>query len=183
MAQFFTRKGDDGFSGLLGEGRVLKSDPRLEALGAVEEATAALGMARAQSQTPEIAQAILSVQRHLYQLMAELAATRENAIVFRSIGSEQVEWLEKQTEGIVTHTPLPGGFIIPGDNLSGAALDLARTVVRRAERRVVALIERDELENMELVRYLNRLSSLIFVMELHEIHSAGKDAPTLAKSS
>ncbi len=183
MASFFTRGGDDGFSGLLGEGRVLKSDARLEALGAVDEATAALGLARAQCRAPEIAEIILHVQRDLYKLMAEVAATPKAAKAFRVIGVDHVAWLEAQTEFTARSAQYPSDFIIPGDSQAAAALDLARTIVRRAERRVVALVEHGELENMDLIRYLNRLSSLVFVLELREIQSAGLEKPTLAKAT
>jgi len=181
MASFFTRGGDDGFSGLLGEGRVLKSDARLEALGAVDEATAALGLARAQCRTPEIAEIILHVQRDLYKLMAEVAATPEAAKAFRVIGVDHVAWLEAQTESTARSAQYPSDFIIPGDSQAAAALDLARTIVRRAERRMAQLLHASLVENIELLRYLNRLSSLCFVLELLENQAAGQNAPTLMK--
>jgi cob(I)alamin adenosyltransferase len=77
---------------------------------------------------------------------------------------------------------VPRQFIVPGDTPQGAMLDLARTVVRRAERRMVDLIHHGGVDNLELLRYLNRLSSLLFVLELHEIQVAGKPRPTLAKT-
>lgn len=181
MAPLFTRKGDEGLTGLPGEANVSKSDPRLEALGAVDESTAALGLARVQCMVPETAEIVLHVQRDLYSLMAEIAASGKPSAQ-PLIGNELVAWLETQSERMVKVTSMPGGFIIPGDNLAGAALDLARTVVRRAERCVVRLVEQELLNNMNLVRYLNRLSSLIFILELVEINAAGKEKPTLAKS-
>jgi cob(I)alamin adenosyltransferase len=87
---FYTRGGDDGYTGLLGEGRVSKDDLRMEALGAVDEANAALGIARSMARSPEGAGILLEIQRDLYGLMAELAATAETAARFRTIDSQRV---------------------------------------------------------------------------------------------
>ena len=181
MTKFYTQTGDDGYTGLLGEGRLAKHAPRIEAIGALDEATAALGMARAACQLPQTAELILTVQRDLYQLMAEVAATPENAARFRQISAERVAWLEEQTDAISARVPLPREFILPGDSLPGASLALARTIVRRAERRVAGLIHTGELENRQLLRYLNRLSSLCFILELQENQAAGNPSPTLAR--
>jgi cob(I)alamin adenosyltransferase len=181
MTKFYTQTGDDGYTGLLGEGRLAKHAPRIEAIGALDEATAALGMARAGCQLPQTAEIILTVQRDLYQLMAEVAATPENAARFRHISTERVAWLEEQTDAISARVPLPREFILPGDCLPGASLALARTIVRRAERRVAGLIHAGELENLQLLRYLNRLSSLCFILELQENQAAGNPSPTLAR--
>jgi cob(I)alamin adenosyltransferase len=177
---FFTRKGDDGYTGLLGEGRVPKDHPRPEAVGAVDEASSALGLARAACSAPEIAPLVLEVQRHLYLLMAELAATPEEAGKFRAIDAGKVDWLERQIDLVSKQVEVPSEFILPGDSAGGAALDLARTVVRRAERRVAALYHAQEISNPELLNYLNRLSSLCFVLELLENQASGR-ATLLAK--
>ena len=119
-------------------------------------------------------------QRDLYKLMAEVAATPENAEKFQGIDAARVDWLEAQTDEFSQSVGMPKAFILPGDTPSGAALSLARAVVRRAERRVAALFVLKELSNEELLRYLNRLSSLCFVLELVENHTAGRDT-SLAK--
>ncbi len=181
MTSFYTRTGDEGYTGLLGEGRVPKHHARIEALGAIDEATAAFGLARATCQSPQIAPILLTAQRDLYGLMAEVAATPENAETFRSIDSARVEWLEAQTDALSGQVTLPREFIIPGDTPGGAALALARTVVRRAERRVAELLLEKTIENGALLRYLNRLSSLAFVLELFENQHAGRNT-TLAKA-
>ena len=181
MSDFYTRTGDDGYTGLLGEGRVPKYDPRPEAIGSVDEASAALGMARALCQHSHTAELVLIAQRDLYLLMAELSATPENAAKFRAISGERVTWLEVETDQIGNLVGMPREFIVPGDSQAGAALALARTIVRRAERRVAQMIHAGDLENIELLRYLNRLSSLCFVLELLENQTAGKDLPTLAR--
>jgi cob(I)alamin adenosyltransferase len=180
MSPFYTRTGDEGTTGLLGEGRVSKFDARIEALGAVDEATAALGLARASVQLPQTATLLLEVQRDLYKLMAEVSATPENATRFRAIDESRVNWLEAQTDALEVTLEMPREFIVPGDRPSSAALALARTIVRRAERRVVALFEAGQLENLQLLAYLNRLSSLVFMLELAENAQAGQKS-NLAK--
>jgi len=172
--------GDDGTTGLLGEGRLPKYHPRLEALGALDEASAALGLARAFSLAAQTGPVLAQAQRDLYALMAEVAATPENVEKFRSLGAGHLEWLESQARAISALVDLPGEFILPGDTQSGAALDLARTVVRRAERRVAELLDKGELTNRLLLQYLNRLSTLCFSLELLENQQAGKST-TLAK--
>jgi len=177
---FYTRKGDDGTTGLLGKDRVFKHHPRIEALGALDEASAALGLARSSSLSPQTPPLLRLVQKDLYRLMAEVAATPENSEMFRGIDAGRVEWLESQTDTLSQVAPMPKEFILPGDTPSGAALSLARAIVRRAERRVSELFDLNELSNPELLRYLNRLSSLCFVLEIIENQTAGQST-SLAK--
>jgi cob(I)alamin adenosyltransferase len=172
---------DESYTGLLGRERVPKTDRRIEALGAVDESNAALGLARAQVRSHEAAETILQIQRDLYALMTEIAASPEKAADYRAIDAEKVKWLEKTIQEFDLRVNMPFEFIVPGDSLPGAALDLARTVIRRAERRVVELTHAGDIQNIELVRYLNRASSLCYVMELFEYILAGQDRPTLAK--
>jgi len=182
MASFFTREGDEGFSGLLGKGRVPKFDLRMEALGALDEANSALGLSRAICASPETKELILQIQRDLYHLMAETAAAPENAEKFHGIDGKRVEFLEEKTDSLGKTVVLPKEFIVPGDSLANSAVDLARTNVRRAERRVAELLLNELIVNADLLRYLNRLSSLLFVLELIENQEAGKNNPTLAKT-
>jgi len=177
---FYTTKGDDGTTNLLGEGRVTKYHARIEAVGTLDESTAALGLARAQCRDLHTAPILLEAQRDLYKLMAEVAATPENAESFHFIDVARVAWLEGQTDACSALVDMPKEFILPGDSLAGAALSLARTIVRRAERRVVELFDAGEVRNPNLQRYLNRLSSLCFVLELLENKAAGNPT-TLAK--
>jgi cob(I)alamin adenosyltransferase len=183
MTPFYTRTGDDGFTGLLGEGRVPKYHPRTEAVGTLDEATAALGMARASCQAEGTGTLLVSIQRDLYKVMAEVSATPETAEQFRSIGQEQVDWLETNTDAISQMVEMPQEFILPGDSPAGATISLARTIVRRAERQMAQLLHSGEIENQYLLRYLNRLSSLCFVLELEENKAFGQAHPTLAKGS
>jgi cob(I)alamin adenosyltransferase len=176
---FYTRKGDDGTTGLLGEGRVPKYHARIETLGALDEASAALGLARRAVPEARTAALLLEAQRDLYHLMAEVAATPEAAPQFH-FEAERVKSIEVQTDALSRTVPLPKEFIIPGDSDAGAALSLARAVVRRAERRVAELFDGGAISNPALQQYLNRLSSLLFVLELIENQAAGK-ATTQAK--
>jgi len=178
---FYTSKGDDGTTSLLGEGRVAKYHVRIEAMGTLDESSAALGLARAQCRDPRSGGVLLEVQRDLYKLMAEVAATPENAEKFRFIDAARVTWLEERTDELSKFVEMPREFIVPGDSVAGAALSLARAIVRRAERRIVELADTEEIKNSELQRYLNRLSSLCFVLELLENKAAGQKT-TLAKS-
>ncbi len=179
-ASFYTKTGDDGYTGLLGAGRVPKYHPRPTACGTLDEATAALGVARAFARAPRTAEIVTRVQRDLYGLMAEVAATPDNAERFRSIGPSRVAWLEEQTDALAAAVPMPTEFILPGDSQAGAFFSLARAIVRRAEREVARLLHHGDLENTALLHYLNRLSSLCFALELLENRAAGQDT-TLAK--
>ena len=174
MSKFYTRKGDDGTTGTLGKTRLPKYHPRIETIGTLDEATAALGLARALVESPKVDVVLTKIQRDIYSLMAEVAATPENAAKFRSIKSSHVEWLEKQTDALSEKIEMPTEFILPGETKGGGALSVARTVTRRAERRVAELLDEGELENKELLRYLNRLSSLCFILELVENQFEGK---------
>lgn len=181
--EYYTRTGDDGTTGILGETRVSKDHPRPEAVGSVDEANAALGMARAICQAPQTPEILLAVQRDLYHLMAEAAASPKNAPRFRVINARRVKWLEEKIESVSVLIEPTNEFIVPGDTIAGASLDFARTVVRRAERRLVQLRQDDELENIHLLHYINRLSSLCFVLELLENQMIGGAQSTLAKQT
>jgi cob(I)alamin adenosyltransferase len=181
MTKFYTKKGDDGYTSLLGEGRAPKFDQRIETVGALDEANAAIALARTLSKAPQTSSLLSDVQRDLYHVMAEVSATPENARRFRTINAEKVTWLETQIDTISTLVVIPTEFIIPGDSSAGAAIDFARTIVRRAERHLARLLHDKLLENQELLRYINRLSSLCYVLELLENRVAGVSEPSLAK--
>jgi cob(I)alamin adenosyltransferase len=139
-----------------------------------------LGLARAQCLDKRSGPILLEAQRDLYKLMAEVAATPENAERFHFIDETRVKWLEEQTDALSKVVEMPREFILPGDSLAGAALSLARAIIRRAERRVVELHDEQKVINPDLQRYLNRLSSLCFVLELLENQAAGHQT-SLAK--
>lgn len=181
--KLYTRSGDEGYTGLLGPDRVPKYDPRIAASGDVDEASAALGLARSMAASAEVRAVLLETQRDLYHLMAEVAAAPAAADQFRYIDPNCVARLEARTEAFSATLPPLTEFVVPGDSLAGAALHLARTVVRRAERQVARLLHDGALTNPELLRYLNRLSSLCFVLALVEDRAAGVDRATPAKDA
>ena len=150
---FYSRRGDDGTTGWLGKGRLSKTDPRIEAVGTLDEASASLGAARAAAGDRRTAAVLLEAQRDLYQLMAEAAASPENAEQFH-FGAGRVKWLEQQIRTLGVETATPGEFIVPGDSTAGAALAVAHAVVRRAERRVVELFRKKRIINPALQEYL-----------------------------
>jgi len=181
MSRFYTQTGDDGYTGLLGEGRAPKYSKQIETIGAIDEADAAIGVARSFSLAPQTSLILLTVQRDLYHIMTEIATTPENASQFPRLSSERVNWLETQIDSINNVVSIPTEFIVPGDSKAGAIIDLARTIVRRAERHVTFLVHQKLIENLEILRYMNRLSSLCFALELLENQSAGSTQTTLSK--
>lgn len=181
MAPIYTGKGDDGFTGLLGRGRVPKHDPRVEACGAVDEASAALGLARALAASQATKDVLLQVQHDLYRLMAEIAAAGEEEATGGGLEASRVEWLEQEIGKFSGLVSLPRGFVMAGDSVGEATLDLGRTIVRRAERLAARLSHEGFLGNPQLLRYLNRLSSLCFCLSLWENEQAGVAKASLAK--
>jgi cob(I)alamin adenosyltransferase len=178
----YTGRGDDGTTGLLGPGRVPKYDPRPEAYGAVDEAQAGLGLVRASDCTPRVQEIVLVIQRTLYLMMSELAAAGdEDGPFVGSITAAHLEQLENWIAEFEGHIDIAHEFVVPGDSPAGAALHLARTIVRRAERMAVRLASEGLLANKQVLRYLNRLSSLLFVMALFEDTRTTGKGPTYAK--
>ena len=182
MRKYYSRTGDDGFTARLGQGRLPKYHRIIEAVGTIDEASSTLGMARAVCQAPGCTEILLTIQRDLYHIMAELSASEDTVSHFQVIDDSSVIWLEKQIELLGDSIRMPRDFIVPGDSLAGAMIGLARTTIRRAERRVTQLLHENEVSNSHLVSYLNRLSSLCFVLELLELQFKGLPDPTLAKS-
>ena len=166
--RIYTRKGDDGTTGLLFGGRVAKHSPRIEVNGAVDEAQAALGLARAEAEAgSELDELLVDLERQLYVLMAEVAtepANRPKLVAGESLVTESmVRWLEERVDRLAERFPMPTEFVVPGANRRSAALDVARTVVRRAERAFVAGMGVAEAPSFA-GPYLNRLSDLLWVM-------------------
>jgi cob(I)alamin adenosyltransferase len=175
MAKVTTGTGDDGYTGLLGAERVAKYAPIPELLGAVDEATSALGLGRALTGDAEIKGLLLQVQNDLYLLMAEVATPPEHqAAVGFHTPPEKVAWLEAQEEALKARVAIPNRFVVPGDTPDGAALDVARTVIRRAERLAARLWHEGTLTNPEIVRYLNRCSDFVFILaRVLEVRTGG----------
>ncbi len=166
--RIYTKTGDDGTTGLFYGGRVSKASAAPEAYGAVDEAVAALGLARAFVRVEEIRSLILALQRDLFVVGADLATNPDKRDRLKAgeslVTPDMTERLESEIDQIVEAHPLPEYFIVPGANQGSAALDIARTAVRRAERRCVEMREGGGVVNEDALRYLNRLSDLLFVM-------------------
>ncbi len=179
----FTGAGDDGTTGLLGAERVSKYDLRPEAYGAVDEATSFMGLARAEPDVSERTKnLVLAAQRDLWILMGELA-TASNVELPKRIDADRVAWLETEAEKLGAEFPPLTQFVIPGETRVGALLDVARTVVRRAERGVVKLADESLLNNRQIIRYLNRLSSLLFALARYEEHRHGQHSELTKKKN
>ncbi|MGA2448283.1 MAG: cob(I)yrinic acid a,c-diamide adenosyltransferase [Polyangiaceae bacterium] len=162
--KLYTKTGDDGTTSLFGGVRVSKADPRVEAYGTVDEANAAIGWARA-AHLDALSDAVLArVQEDLFSLGAELACApgRVASIGMARLGTEDIERLESAIDEATERCPPLRQFILPGGSRQAAALHVARTVCRRAERWIVALSE--DPPRREIVVYLNRLSDLLFAL-------------------
>ena len=173
--KIYTRKGDDGTTGLLYGGRVAKDSAAIEATGAVDEAQAALGQARAEADAGSDLEALLvGLERDLYVLMAELAtapANRAKLLPGRSmVSGEMVARLEVAIDEVTGRFPPVTEFVVPGENRVSAALDVARTVVRRAERRCLAVAGAES----QVGPYLNRLSDLLWTMARWQEHGQSR---------
>jgi cob(I)alamin adenosyltransferase len=177
MAKVTTGTGDTGYTGLLGDARVPKYDPRPDTFGTVDEATSALGLARAATHDEKARTVILAMQRELYVLMAELATPPEHLdAVGMRITPDHVARLEAVENELKAEVEIPNKFIIPGDSPDGAALDLARTIIRRAERMTAKLLHDGVIANGETVRYLNRLSDVVFILARYLEAKQGGDS-------
>ncbi|MGI8551296.1 MAG: cob(I)yrinic acid a,c-diamide adenosyltransferase [Dehalococcoidia bacterium] len=176
-AEVTTRTGDDGYTGLLGKERVPKWDARPDTFGTLDEATSALGLARALTEDDRIREIVLGLQKDLYLLMAELATGPDE--YERSplkLTLDHVLALEETAAQLKDEVQIGQQFIIPGETAAGAALDLARTIVRRGERLAVRLLHDGVIANREVLRYLNRLSDLIFILARYEESRAGHES-------
>jgi cob(I)alamin adenosyltransferase len=171
VVKIYTRKGDDGTTSLWYGGRVAKTDPRTEAYGSIDEANSALGVARALCKAEDQAdlhQTILSLQRELFVAGAELATAPRASDRLEDgvsrITAEMVDALEDEIDHYMNQVDLPPHFVIPGGTELSAALDVARSSIRRAERRVVELRDSEGLASEAVLRYLNRASDLAFAL-------------------
>jgi cob(I)alamin adenosyltransferase len=163
--KIYTRAGDDGRTGLLGPGRVPKDDARIEAYGTIDELNAVLGVARAQGLAPEDDALVGQLQDELFAVGAALADPDPSGPFHATITPEHVERLERRIDALEADLPPLTQFILPGGSPAASQIHLARTVCRRAERRVVALGHRPgEHVPGAIVIYLNRLSDLLFVL-------------------
>ena len=163
--KIYTRTGDDGTTGLFGGGRVRKDDLRVEAYGAVDEANAAIGMARGQGLDSDVDKLLAQVQHALFDVGADLATPpeAEARVHLHPVEEADVEALEAAIDRFEAELEPLKQFILPAGHATSAALHVARSVVRRAERATVALASVAPIDT-PVQRYLNRLSDLLFVL-------------------
>jgi cob(I)alamin adenosyltransferase len=165
----FSRKGDGGETSLLGGQRVPKYDARPETYGTLDEASSTLGVARAATKNPNIKEIILSVQKDLLTMGAELSSQPEDIQkIGRRIGAGDVQRLEKIIDELQENITLKNEFIYPGGTIISAQIDVARTIIRRAERKAARLKADGLVNNDEIHKYLNRLADMLFVLARYE---------------
>ncbi len=175
--RIYTKTGDGGETGLLGGRRVRKNAIRVEAYGAVDELNACLGFAAAALADVEPSRLLGDIQRDLFAIGTRLSDLRKTAPAREEkarLSEEQVSRLERAIDGMESDLPPLRAFILPGGCEAGARLHLARTICRRAERRIAALAEREEVPPILLV-YMNRLSDLLFVLARSVNHRTGAE--------
>jgi cob(I)alamin adenosyltransferase len=164
-ARVTTRTGDGGETSLFGKGRVRKTDPRIAALGDLDEAQSVIGVARAMVTKSTLGRQLLELQKGLYVAMSEVATPRADlARLGARIDAQALTALDDALESLKKTTPIEGRFVIPGEDRVSAALDQARTVARRAERSVVACVDAGVVSGDSLLPWLNRVSDLLFVL-------------------
>ena len=167
-----TRTGDSGDTGLLYGGRVRKTDARVEAYGAGDEAVSSLGLARALCKDASVRSRLVAIQRDMFIVNAELATAAESRHLlekhFPTVTTEMTVELDEVLAELEAAVTLPASFIIPGASAGSAAIDVARTVTRRAERAAISLFDSGDLANPEVPRYLNRLSDVLFMLARYE---------------
>jgi cob(I)alamin adenosyltransferase len=161
--KIYTKTGDDGTTGLFGGQRRSKADLRVEAYGTVDEANASIGMARAVGISPDLDEVLAEVQVQLFAIGAELACApgQESKLKLKLIGEPEIKNLEEAIDGLGAALPPLRAFILPGGTESASALHVARCVVRRAERAVIAAGAAEKVRK-QVIMYLNRLSDLLF---------------------
>jgi cob(I)alamin adenosyltransferase len=164
-----TKRGDQGETALMYNRKVSKTHPRVEAYGVVDELNAALGLARATAGEGYVEEHLRAIQGDLVVLMGELATTCDDLPRYVNDGHALVDaGMTARLDALVAENEsakvMPNDWVLPGGNAGSAALDIARTVCRRAERRACALLEADQIRNSEILIYLNRLSDLLWLL-------------------
>lgn len=172
--KIYTRRGDDGSTGLFHGGRVGKDDSGPEAYGTVDEAVSALGVARADA-TGALHDRILEVQRELFVVAAELATAADRRGMLTAgttlVTGEMVARLESMIDLVEAETGMPTEFVVPGGSPVAAALDLARSITRRAERRSVTHARAAGITDSFVVPYLNRLADYLYILARSAEHA------------
>jgi cob(I)alamin adenosyltransferase len=181
--RIYTKKGDDGTTGLLYGGRVAKDDLRTEVYGTLDETVAALGLARSAGLVNAVEAIVVRVQRELFVVGAELATSPENHAKLEPgtsrVTASMTEHAERDIDALLDEHPLAPEFVLPGETAGSAGLDLARSTVRRAERGAVRMQRAGLVPSAEVLKYLNRLSDLLFVLaRYHEAERGVRAKPS-----
>jgi cob(I)alamin adenosyltransferase len=170
--KIYTKKGDDGTTGLLYGGRVPKDDVRTDVYGTLDETVSALGIARAGGLVERVATIVVRIQREMFVVGAQLATSADNQVKLQEgvskVTTAMTEQAEADIDALIAEHPLPAEFILPGETPGSAGLDLARSVVRRAERQAVRMDRDGLVPDPEILRYLNRVSDLLFTLARYE---------------
>ena len=170
--RIYTKYGDGGETSLLYGGRVSKNDLHTEAYGISDEAVSAMGLARALSTDERVKDILRELQRELFTIAAELATDPEKYELFKRhfkpVTPEMVTEMEELIDDLERGVEMPNVFILPGGSAASAAIDMARCIIRTAERRAVALKEQGKLANEDVLRYMNRLGDLLFVLARYQ---------------
>jgi cob(I)alamin adenosyltransferase len=178
--KIYTRKGDDGTTGLLYGGRVPKDDLRTQVYGTLDETVSVLGLARAHGLVPRVEEIVTRLQREMFVVGAQLATAEGNQhkleVGVSKVSDEMTSRLEAEIDELLAEHPIPNEFILPGETQGSAALDLARSVVRRAEREAVAMDRAGVVADREIMRYINRVSDLLYALARYEEGERGHKA-------
>jgi cob(I)alamin adenosyltransferase len=178
--KIYTKKGDDGTTGLLYGGRVRKDDPRTDVYGTLDETVSALGLARAGGLTQQVEEIVVRVQREMFVVGAQLATSAENQSKLQEgiskLAPGMTERAETDIDRLLEEHPLRPEFVLPGSTMGSAGLDLARSTIRRAERLAVSMAAEGLVADEEILRYLNRVSDLLFALARFEEAERGLQA-------
>ena len=175
--KIYTKKGDDGSTGLLYGGRVSKDDIRTDVYGTIDETVSALGVARAGGLVKRVEDIVIRLQREMFVAGAHLATAESNQSKLQAgvsrVTPAMTEQAERDVDQLTAEHPLPQEFILPGEMPGSAGLDLARSTVRRAERRAVTMDREGIMPDPEILRWLNRVSDLLFVLARYQEATSG----------
>ena len=175
--KIYTKKGDDGSTGLLYGGRVSKDDIRTDVYGTIDETVSALGVARAGGLVKRVEDIVIRLQREMFVAGAHLATAESNQSKLQAgvsrVTPDMTEQAERDVDQLTAEHPLPQEFILPGETLGSAGLDLARSTIRRAERRAVTMDREGIMPDPEILRWLNRVSDLLFVLARYQEAASG----------
>jgi cob(I)alamin adenosyltransferase len=181
--KIYTKKGDDGTTGLLYGGRVAKDDVRTNVYGTLDETVSALGLARAGGLVSRVEEIVVRIQREMFVVGAQLATSEDNQSKLQEgiskVTPDMALQAEREIDELIERHPLPNEFILPGETMGSAGLDVARSTVRRAERQATAMNKAGLVPDPEILRYLNRVSDLLFVLaRYHEAEQGKRAAPS-----